>query len=516
MTTPSRRTPATPTSAQTSLLTPEALDALGVGELLPTALAPWRPLVLEGLAHFLNALPPGRQAALLAAQMALPAQASDIDRLLALLLQCPTLHKLGQVLARQPHLNAELRLRLRTLESLPAMTDAATLAQMVQRLHAAFDADAPGLQIDAQPLAEGSVAVVLPFTWEDGGKRRDGVFKVLRPGVEQRLHDELALLPGVARFLARRGAALRLPALDYAGTLEGVRRLLADEVQLSQEQAHLRAASAFYSHNPEVQIPHPLPWCAPWVTAMERIDGPSLADADLPAPERARLARVAIDALLAQPFWSARDPALFHGDLHGGNLRVTPDGRLAVLDWALVAPVDKAAREALVAAVVGALTLDAVQVRRALARLGAVDANDPVLAARVDRALDELVRSLRPASFDWLLRLLDQLGLEGHIAFDPALSLFRKTWLSLAGVLADLGGGVAPDGPLLQRGLRQFLREWPQRWTGSDAASANRLGTHVSNADLGAALVAAWWSGWQFGARAQSAALERTAALWRG
>ena len=66
MTTPSRRTPATPASAQTSLLTPEALDALGVGELLPTALAPWRPLVLEGLAHFLNALPPGRQAALLA------------------------------------------------------------------------------------------------------------------------------------------------------------------------------------------------------------------------------------------------------------------------------------------------------------------------------------------------------------------------------------------------------------------------------------------------------------------
>ena len=514
----------------------EWLAALGIGSLLPRSLSQWEPLVLEGLARFLNALPAARIEALVQAQFQLGLDAPLPARITTLLLQCPTLHKLGQVLARQKHLPQELRDQLRQLESTPARTDAPVVATLVHNLRALVAGSAtpaPGLQIDAAPLAEGSVALVLPFRWQDADGEQQGVFKVLRPGVARQLDEELSTLPAIAQFLQQRGAELQLPALDYAGTLDSVARLLREEIQLEREQTHLQAAHAFYSRTPAIHIPRLLPWSTSWVTAMERIHGQPLAEAGLPPPERQRLARIAIDALLAQPFWSPADPSLFHGDLHGGNLMLTEQGRLAVLDWALIAPMPKSAREAVVAAMIGGITLDAAQVRSAVARLGNIPADDPALIAHVEQALNRLVRpataqaafpspaahpvapnlpfplatlphrALSPfpvpqlAGFDWLLGLLDQLALDGHIQVDPSLSLFRKTWLSLAGVLADLGGEVSPDLPLIQRGLAQLLAEWPRR-TLAGPRDASALGTHVSNAQLAGALMSASLSGWQW------------------
>lgn len=494
-----------------SLFTLDAqwLAALGMGTLLPRSLAQWEPLVLEGLALFLNTLPACRIERMVQSQLLLGLDVPLPQRITTLLLQCPTLHKLGQVLARQQHLPQALREQLRQLESTPARTDAATVEELVHRLqaHMATFAEAPAnLQIAAEPLAEGSVALVLPFSWHDDTGEQQGVFKVLRPGVADQLDEELLALPAVAQFLETRGQVLQLPALDYAGTLDGIAKLLREEIRLEREQQHLLAAHTFYAHTPAIHIPRLLPWSAPWVTAMERLHGQPLAEAALPAYEKQRLAYTAIDALLAQPFWTAEDPALFHGDLHGGNLMLTDEGRLAVLDWALIAPMPKSAREAVVAAMIGGITLNAGQLRQAIAQLGDIEADDPILVSETEAALNDLVRpvyglpAVRLAGFDWLLGLLDKLALEGHIQVDPALSLFRKTWLSLAGVLSDLGGKVSPDLPLTQRGLSQFVSEWPARWfvLSTDAAY---FGTHVSNGALTQALLSASVAGWQAGWR---------------
>ena len=88
-------------AADTFTFDPAWLSALGVGALLPRSLSQWEPLVLEGLARFLNALPAARIEALVQAQFQLGLDAPLPARITTLLLQCPTLHKLGQVLARQ-------------------------------------------------------------------------------------------------------------------------------------------------------------------------------------------------------------------------------------------------------------------------------------------------------------------------------------------------------------------------------------------------------------------------------
>ena len=104
-------------------LASELFDSLGLEALLPETLAAWRPLLAEGMALFLDRLPEARLGAIVAEQFALSANAPAAERITALLAHCPTLHKLGQVVARQPGLDAELRRHLQALESLPASTD---------------------------------------------------------------------------------------------------------------------------------------------------------------------------------------------------------------------------------------------------------------------------------------------------------------------------------------------------------------------------------------------------------
>lgn len=473
----------------------EMLAALGLDRLLPPALAQWRPLVGDGLLHFLHRLPEARLAEMIQGQLDLGAGAEPGRRLAALFSLSPTLHKLGQVVARHQRLPAEVRAHLRGLESMPATVDAEAMKSL---LRAELGGDPPVALADAA-LAEGSIAVVFPFAWEEEGRLRHGVFKMLKPGVEKRLAEELSLFSEVADFLAGRSRQLGLPDIDYRDLLAGVEHLLRREIRLAGEQANLLAAARFYRDDPQIWIPELLPWCTPRLTAMERVFGSKADEAGLSARQRSRMAGLMVTALLARPFWSERHDALFHGDLHGGNLLVADDGRLAVLDWSLTATLLKSEREALVNVALGGLTLDAARIRRALAVLGGAPAEHPALAAAVEAALDRLVLARRPPGFAWLLGILDDLALRGAAAFREEFTLFRKSWLSLSALLGDLAAGVSPDPPLFAVGMERFLAEAPARLFAHPRASG--FSTHVSNAELLAACASSWLAGPRWWAR---------------
>ena len=355
------------------------------------------------------------------------------------------------------------------------------------------------LRLADRALAEGSVAVVLPFSWRQDGRSHEGVLKALKPGVAQRLAEELAILPALGDFLERHGAELDLPKIDYRSHLAAAGRLLTQEIRLEHEQANMRAASIVLADDADVFVPALLPWCTPALTAMERIDGAKLSDAALPAHESRRLGRALVGGLLARPFWSRSEAAPFHGDLHGGNLLLAADGRIAVIDWSLTARLTKAEREELVEIALAALALDGRRIAAGLAGLGLQGTGDAAIAATVDRALDSLVRTSRPLGFDWLVGLLDALALQGASGFGAQLAVFRKSWLSLAGVLADLGAVGDADRPLIGLGLQRFAAEWPARLLAP--AESRAFSTHVSTADLMRAAADTWPAGLRYWAR---------------
>ena len=453
-------------------------EALGLADIVPEAHAAYRPLVVDAMLFFLERLSPSRLNAITAEQLALPPTTHPTRRLGLLFRRCPTLHKLGQMLARDRRLAPELRENLQELESLEPTTALADIAALIRREwgHVA------GLELGSAALAEASVAVVVPFAWRDVGSSepRQGVFKVLRPGIEAQLHEELAIWSALGVFLEQRCAELGLPVLDYRNTLDSIRKLLAREIQLDHEQVHLARAAAFHAGSPDVIVPRLLPFCTARMTAMERIDGRKVTDSALPLGKRQQLAKTLIEALVAKPFWHpAPSAAVFHADPHAGNLFVTRDGRLAILDWALVTVLSKAQCVAVVQAVAGALTQDEATTVQAIETLGRP--SDPTaLRAAVATGLRQVRRGTFPG-FGWLMGLLDGLGTAGAIQFPEELTLFRKTLLTLTGVVDDVSGQISVDEVLIRGGLVQCYRELALR--GMAPFDSREFGSHLSNAD---------------------------------
>ena len=453
----------------------EMLDSVRI---VPEAYAAYHPLIVDGLVYFLEHLPEERLSEILLEQMAIEGEVDSDERIIALMRRCPTLHKLGQVIGHDKGLPQELRTRLQTLESIAPTADFGEVEAIVRTELG----ETPGIELATEALAEGSVAVVVRFAWPaaPAGMPGEGVLKIVKPRVEGWLLEELALWPALATYLAERSVAYDLPALDYADTLEGVRSLLLNEIRLDLEQERLARAHRFYGDLPAVVVPRVLPMSTQRMTAMEYVSGVKITESNLPAAERKRLAQVAIEALLGKPFWSTSDDAHFHADPHAGNIFVTPDGRVALLDWALTTQLTSGQRESVVRALLGAATLDANLVRRSIVALGRVT-DDAALRNAVASGLRAVRRGTFPG-FDWLTGMLDELARNASIHFPEETMLFRKCLLTLQGVAQDVSGDVSVDHVLVRTGLTTFAGELGER--GTAPVYSRDFGTHVSNLDL--------------------------------
>lgn len=442
-------------SGESSIATPliGLLDALDFDELLPAGYAGYRPLVRDALGFFLERLSKERVAEIIADQLRLAASASTAVRLVHLLRRCPTLHKLGQVIARDPRLAPELRARLQQLESLPGGSVVPEVRETIRRAIGTT----PGVAVAPRAMAEASVAVVIPFTWRrgSGSAPEQGVLKVLKPGVADRLEDELAIWSSLGSFLDERCGHYGLPALDYQEVIDGVSRRLRHEVQLEHEQAHLVQAARLYDGVADVRIPRLLPFCQADVSAMERIDGSKITEAR--QTDRRRAAETVVRALIARPFLSSDPSAPFHADPHPGNLHLTPGGQLAIFDWSLVARLGKTERSGLVEVLLSALTLNESNVCRALGAMSSRRPAESELRSLVAQAVRQLRWGERPG-FHWLLGLLDRAAGEARLRLSEDLVLFRKAVHTLSGILSELSTPNCIDHLLLESGWVHYLR----------------------------------------------------------
>ncbi len=445
---------------------------LDTARLLPAAYQRYAAAVREGLACFVSHLPPARQHAWVVARDHRPLACDPAVQLVRLMRLCPTLHKLGQLLARDRRLDPRFRRALRFLETLPPATPMPALRQRIgEELGSLQDLK---ITLEDRPLAEASVAVVLPFTWDGGA----GVFKLLKPGIETQLQEDLEAWAGVSAFLDQHRDRLDIADLDYRATFTQVRDALTSELEPTVEQQALRSAAAVYHGDRGVAVPALLPFCTPRITAMERLFGRRIDD--LTAGKSA-LAEQVVRTLIAGPLLSTAPRALFHADPHAGNLLVADDGRLGLLDWAPVGHLSIAHREAVVQMVLAGWTLDARRLWAAI-EAAALGVGDPAaLQQACRRAIGRVVRGARPG-VDWLVHLLDGCVGTAAVRFDRDLLLFRKVLLLVEGVVGDLAPQCSPDAVLQAAGWRQWCLDAVRRPFHDPLSRA--FGTHLSGRDL--------------------------------
>jgi ubiquinone biosynthesis protein len=456
------------------------INEADIASVLPDAYAHYRRPIKGALTVFLEGLPDAHQEAVLLDQATLPPTATVSERFARLARSCPALHKLGQTLARDRRLLPELRLQLQRLESLPPSIPLKDIRRILTRELGRLDR--LGVVLEPPAIAEASVAVVVPFRHQaDGG--REGVFKILKPGIEERLEQELALLERVGSYLDEQCETLGIPHLDYRDAFEGLADRLRHEIRLDLEQRHLAIAHGAYANEPRIHIPTLFEFCTPRITAMERVYGDKVTDHrfDDVRDQRA-CAELVVTALIVRPILSIAEDALFHGDPHAGNLLLTRDGRLAILDWSLATTLSEEKRVAFVQIILGAVTLDAGRIAGAITLLseqrdGAPDAAMPVIHASLGR-----MRGGKLPGLLWLTELLDN-SVQAGVRFSAEMLLMRKMLHALEGVIADIGADrTRIDAVLLSQFFRQMASELPYRWL--TWADSRAFPTRLSNADL--------------------------------
>lgn len=318
----------------------------------------------------------------------------------------PTFVKLGQVIASSPglfpaRLSEECR---RLLDRVPPVatdqvrrTIARELGAPVEILFAAFD--------DA-PLAAASIAQVHAARLHDG---RAVAVKVRRPRLRRRIERDLRLLRLLATALERTGAVGR--AINPVAVVDDFATTLRAELDLRLEAAAMRDFASTLEHSPErdrVRIPAPVDdLVSERVLVMDFVEGRPIDDVaglehghDLGAVLQVAV-RVWLEGVVAHGF--------FHGDVHAGNLFVTPDGRVAFLDFGITGRLAPAIREVLrdlLPAII--LDRDFERVVDGLFDIGA--ATGPIDRARAAADLDALVTPLLSSTIGDIVfgELLDQ------------------------------------------------------------------------------------------------------------
>lgn len=475
------------------------IDETALASVLPDDYARFARPVKDALTVFLGGLDEARQQEVFAAQAALPASATFSERLGRLAQSCPVLHKLGQVLARERRLAPELRSELQLLESLPPSVSPEAIERFLD--DELGDLHELGISLTPPAIAEASVAVVIPFEHHapsDRDRAELGVLKMLKPGIEQRMEEELALLEQVGIHLDERCEELDIPRMDYRESFQQVRDKLHGEVQLDNEQLHLAQAAVTYEDDPQVQIPRLFDYCTPRITAMERIFGTKVTDHRLDRPaEKRRLAQLVVEALVAQPIFSRAPRAVFHSDPHAGNLFFTDDARLAILDWSLVGELDRRQRTAVAQILLAALTLDAGCI---VAVLEELSDRRRLNSAALSQVVHAWLRRIRQGQFPglkWLLGLLDEAVQTTGLRVEADLMLFRKTLYTLEGVVAELGAdNFQIDEVLVREFLIHFTMEWPRRWV--SLPHSREFATRLSNWDLTRTMLGLPWTATRF------------------
>jgi predicted unusual protein kinase regulating ubiquinone biosynthesis (AarF/ABC1/UbiB family) len=212
----------------------------------------------------------------------------------------------------------------------------------------------PGIfvSVDPEPLASASIAQIHAALLADG---REVVVKVRRPGIAEQVELDLDLLRAVAEKIEGRSETARLLQLQVlADELEAHLQAELDfREEASNAELVARVVEGFeLLHVPRVIRPH----VSERVLVLERIHGKKVDEAHgLPVDQAQTLARQFFRAYIHQVCIEG----LYHADPHRGNVLLTGDGRLALLDFGLLGRLDDDTRTVL------ALLLVAVSHNRA-------------------------------------------------------------------------------------------------------------------------------------------------------
>ena len=348
--------------------------------------------------------------------------------------------KLGQLLSTRPDLlppvfiEELIRLQDR-VEPVPFDGVRAVLEQELAR-----PLDDVFARFDPEPVASASIAQVYRARLRPGVSDLDGevAVKVVKPGVPELVRSDMEILREIAERLSRSTLARRY---DFERLSSQLDTTLKAELDLRQEASNARRIRASMKDFARLRVPRVVDELTrERVLVLEYVDGTKLSAIEGARPE------------LADELWRAylkqilMDGA-FQCDPHPGNFLIDGDGRLALLDYGMIAFVSRENQLRLMALLITLVERDGDRTARACIEMGIVGKD--FREARFRAEAGHLVArhsgmTLRELPFGLIVRDLLVLSVKNDIQIPPEMVLLGKTLLNLEPICRKLDPDMDP------------------------------------------------------------------------
>ena len=307
----------------------------------------------------------------------------------------------------------------------------------------------------ATPLAAASLGQVHRATLRDG---RPVVVKVQRPDIHKQVLEDLESLAEIAGVLDRRTKIGK--RFHFSDMIEEFRKTLLAELDYRREANHLTTLADNLASFERLVVPRPVPdYSTTRVLTMDYIEGikiNSLSPVALVEMDGDQLAEDLFKAYLKQIFIDG----FFHADPHPGNVFITQDSRLGLLDLGMVARLAPRLQEELlqiVLAISEGRADDAADVAIKIGEL-AHDFHEKEFRRRVE----DVVAQTQDATLGEMqvgkafLDMAKHAG-ETGIRMPPELTILGKTLLNLDGIGRILAPEFDPSASI-QRNAARIMR----------------------------------------------------------
>ena len=340
----------------------------------------------------------------------------------------PTFVKLGQILSTRAdllppaYLDALSRLQDH-VEPFPYEEVERTIREELGvRVSNAF------VEFDPLPIAAASLGQVHRAVLRGG---REVAVKVQRPGIREQIEKDISAFHEIAAVIDRIGAA---PNMDAARVVEEFKRTLMSELDYREEARNLVAIAHQLRDFQNIVVPLPVDdFTTARVLTMDYVAGTKIT-----AVSRVEWTEVDGDALAEDVFRAYLQQILidgvFHADPHPGNVLLTPDKRIALIDLGMIGRVSSTLQEQLFKLI---LAIGEGRGDEAAAILVAIgERRQDFNEAAMRRAIADLIGrfhrlTMREMNVGRVMLEMSRSASEHGLKIPPELALLGKTLLHL-------------------------------------------------------------------------------------
>ena len=292
----------------------------------------------------------------------------------------PTFIKFGQLLSTRPDaIGQELAEELSKLQSDTPSDDFETVKSIVESelgkpLEEVF------VDFETTPIASASIGQVHlakisadkfccepsdPADAESG--MIDVVVKVRHAGNESKIETDLDIISGLAQLAERID---EFKAYQPVQVVNALSRSMRRELDFEREQRNLIQFAGMFKKNKSIVTPRPYPdLCSSRMITMQRVVGNDLKEASRNGTSKEKLSWVAstgADLYLQMIF----NHGFYHADPHPGNILLTNDGKIGLLDFGMVGRISEQLREDIESMLVAIVNQDVPMLTSLIRRVG--------------------------------------------------------------------------------------------------------------------------------------------------